>query len=144
MENIKKPRVIKDYDKVADDLLEQIKLVYPRGFRNHLVEFVGIDGKKRKGLPLEIEDKYYLIRMTQDEAIYVIANDDDYDDNGKLKSSVQARLADKYDDDDHLDEFNSNDDNDFGDEEEVVDISIDDLEDDIEDSGSDTSDDISL
>lgn len=138
---INKPRVIKDYEKLADELLEQIKLVYPRGFRNHLVEFTGIDGKKRKGLPFETEEKYYLIRMTQDEAVYVIATDDDYDENGNLKIKVQARLADKYDDEDHLDEFNSNDDNDYG---EQGDISIDDMKDDVEDEGSDSSDNIAL
>lgn len=147
MADIKKPRVIKDYDKVADDLLEQIKLVYPRGYRKHLIDFTGIDGKKRKGLPLETEEKYYLIRMTLDEAIYVIAHDDDYDDNGRLKPGVQARLADKHDDEDFLDQFNSNDDNDFGDEEfedEDVDISLDEMDDDIEDADSDNSDDIDL
>ena len=145
MSNSNKPRVIKDYEKLSDELLEQVKLVYPRGFRKHLIEFTGIDGKKRKGLPYETEEKYYLIRMTADEAIYVIAEDDDYDENGNLKIKVQARLADKYDDEDHLDDFNSNDDNDFGDEmDDEGDISIDDMEDDVEDEGSDRSDDIDL
>lgn len=147
MANINKSRVIKNYDKLTDDELEQIKLVYPRGFRKHLVEFTSMDGKKRKGLPIETEEKYYLIRMTQDEAVYVIANDDDYDDNGRLKPGVQSRLADKHDNEDFLDEYNSNDDNDYGDDEfddEEVDISIDDMDQDIEDIGSDNSDDIDL
>lgn len=135
MSNKTKPRVIKDYDKLSDELLEQIKLVYPRGFRKHLVEFTGIDGKRRKGLPYETEEKYYLIRMTSDEAVYVIAADDDYDDNGNLKIKVQSRLADKYDDEDHLDDYNSNDDNDYGDDARG-DISIDELEDDIADEDS--------
>ena len=143
MSNIKKTRVIKDYDKVAEDLLEQIKLVYPKGFRKHLIEFTGLDGKKRKGLPLETEEKYYLIRMTLDEAIYVIANDADYDDNGRLKVGVQTKLADKHDDEDFLDEFNSNDDNDYGDKlDDEGDISIDDLDVDIEDKDSANFDDI--
>ena len=147
MANINKPKVIKNYDKLSEVELEQIKLVYPRGYRKHLVEFTGIDGKKRKGLPIETEEKYYLIRMTQDEAIYVIANDDDYDDNGRLKPGVQARLADKHDDEDFLDDFNSNDDNDYGEDdfdEEEIDISIDDMDDDVEDVDSDNSDDIDL
>ena len=152
MANINKLRVIKNYEKLTDDELEQIKLIYPRGFRKHLVEFTGIDGKKRKGLPIETEEKYYLIRMTQDEAIYVIANDDDYDDNGRLKPGVQSRLADKHDDEDFLDEYNSNDDNDYGDDDfdekdfsdEEGDISIDDMDNDVEDEGSDRSDDIDL
>ncbi len=137
-----KLKVIKDYEKLTNDELEQIKLVYPRGYRKHLVDFTGIDGKKRKGLPIETADKYYLIRLTIEKAIYVIAEDDDYDNNGKLKPKVRAKLADKHDGEDFLDDYNSNDDNDFGDE--VGDISIDDLEDDIEDTDGDTSDDISL
>lgn len=136
-----KIKVIKDFEKLTTEELEQIKLVYPRGFRKHLVDFTGIDGQKRKGLPIETEDKYYLIRMTIEKAIYVIAEDDDYDKNGNLKSKVLAELSEKHDDD-FLDDYNSNSDNDFGDED--GDISIDDLEDDVEDSGSDTSDDISL
>ena len=139
MAAINKPRVIKDFEKLTAEELEQIKLVYPKGFRKHLVEFAGMDGKKRKGLPIETDEKYYLIRMTIEEAIYVIAEDDDYDDNGRLKPKVQAKLADKYDDEDFLDEFNSNDDNDYGDDE--GDISIDNLEDDIADESGDSSDD---
>lgn len=132
MDTGNKPKVIKDYDKLSNELLEQIKLVYPKGFRKHLVEFTGLDGKKRKGLPFETEDKYYLIRMTLEEAIYVIAEDDDYDAQGHLKPKIQARLADKHDDEDHLDEYNSNADNDYGDDNNQ-DISIDELEDDIAD-----------
>jgi len=128
----KKPRVIKDYDKLSVELLEQIKLVYPKGFRKHLEEFTGIDGKRRKDLPFETEDKYYLIRMTVEEAIYVIAEDDDYDSKGNLKPKVLATLSDKHDDEDHLDEYNSNEDNDFGDDGSNI-ISIDELEVDIAD-----------
>lgn len=131
MEINSKPRVIKDYDKLSEELLEQIKLVYPKGFRRHLVDFVGADGKKRKGLPFETEEKYYLVRMTVDEAIYVIAEDDDYDEHGKLKAKVQAKLEDKYDDD-YLDDYNSNEDNDYGEDEEEDDdikvVSLDDID----------------
>ncbi len=137
-----KPRVIKDYDKLSVELLEQIKLVYPKGFRKHLEEFTGIDGKRRKGLPFETEDKYYLIRMTVEEAIYVIAEDNDYDNKGHLKPQVQEALADKHDDVNHLEDYNSNEDNDYGDDidydedydEDILrDISIDELEEDIAD-----------
>ncbi len=142
MATINKPKVIKNFEKLTNEELEQIKLVYPKGFRKHLVEFTGIDGKKRKGLPIETEEKYYLIRMTIEEAIYVVAEDDDYDDNGRLKPNIQAKLANKHDDD-FLDEYNSNDDNEFGDD-ELGDINIDDMDGDIEDVDADNSDKISL
>jgi len=128
MSSNKKPRVIKDYEKLSTEILEQIKLVYPKGYRKHLIEFTGIDGKKRKGLPFETEEKYYLIRMTMEEAVFVIAEDDDYDDNGNLKPKIQAKLADKYDDEDHLDDFNSNADNDYGDD----DLGIDNFDDELD------------
>ena len=31
-----KLKIIKDYDKMSDELLEQLKLEYPNGFSNHL------------------------------------------------------------------------------------------------------------
>ncbi len=128
-----KPKVIKDYDKLNEETLEQIKLVYPKGFREHLITFTGKGGEKRKGLPFETEEKYYLIRMTVEEAIFVIAEDDDYDDNGNLKPKVQSKLAVKYDDEDFLDEYNDNEDNDLGNN---GDISIDDLNEDVVDESS--------
>lgn len=133
---VNKTKIIKNFEKLTSDELEQVKLVYPRGFRKHLVEFIGMDGKKRKALPIETADKYYLIRMTVEEAIYVIASDDDYDENGLLKSKIQAKLSDKHDDENFLDEYNSNGDNDYGDD-DVIDISIDDLEEDIADDSGD-------
>lgn len=116
---MQKPRVIKDYDKLSPELLEQVKLVYPRGYRRHLVEFRGVDGQKRKGLPLETEDKYYLIRMTEEKAIYIIENDDDYDQHGRLKTEVKEELEEKYEDEDFLAGFNSNNDNDLGIDEDI-------------------------
>lgn len=111
-----KPRVIKDYDKLSDVVVEQIKLVYPRGFVSHLVTFTNKDGEKRKGLPFETEDYYYLIRMTEAKADAIIEDDDDYDDDGRLKASSKKRLADKHEDEDFLNDLNSNDDNDLGDD----------------------------
>jgi len=58
--------------------------------------------------------------MTENEAIYVVKNDDDYDDNGQLKSGVKSDLSKKYDDEEFLDEFNSNDDNDLGEDSEEI------------------------
>jgi hypothetical protein len=109
-----KPKVIKDYDKLPDEVVEQIKLVYPRGFRQHLISFMNREGERKMGLPFETEDRYYLIRMTSTRAADIIADDEDYDDDGILKSKVKARYEDKYDDLDFLDDLNSNDDNDLG------------------------------
>jgi len=34
-----KLRVIREFEKVGTDIKEQIKLVYPEGFSQHLIEF---------------------------------------------------------------------------------------------------------
>ena len=117
-----KPRVIKDFDKLSDVVVEQIKLVFPRGFRHQLITFTNGDGEKRKGLPFETEDYYYLIRMTEDRADAIVEDDDDYDDDGNLKSSSKKRLEDKHEDEDFLNDLNSNDDNDLGYDDLDVDI----------------------
>jgi hypothetical protein len=91
-----KPRVIKDYDKLDPAIQEQIKLVYPAGFSDHLLYYFDKDGKNVSALPFETEDKYYLIRMTLSEAERIIEDDDDYDDDGFLKDHVREEYEDKY------------------------------------------------
>lgn len=109
-----KPRVIKDYDKLTLEVIEQIKLVYPQGFTNHLVSFTNRNGEIRKGLPFETEDFYYLIRMSVAKAEEIVENDEDYDENGKLTSEAKTKYEFKHDDEDFLNELNSNSDNDLG------------------------------
>jgi len=113
-----KPKVIKDYDKLTEDVVEQIKLVYPMGFTKHLVSFTNIDGEKRKGLPFETEEYYYLIRMSEAKAEAIIEDDDDYDDDGNLKKSVKTKYENKHDDEEFLNELNNNSDNDLGSDED--------------------------
>ena len=100
-----KPRVVKDYEKVDPEVLEQIKLQYPYGFDKALVTFKNQKGAFVSALPFETEDRYYLIRMTRLEAQQIIEDDEDYDDDGNLKDTVKEAYEDKYDDDTDLDEI---------------------------------------
>ena len=109
-----KPRVVKDYEKLSEEIVEQIKLVYPKGFRKFLVTFKNKEGLIKKGLPFETEDYYYLIRMTEEKARAIIEDDDDYDEDGHLKEEVKSEYEEKYEDEDYLNELNSNVDNDLG------------------------------
>lgn len=93
-----KPKAIKDYSKLTDDMQEQIKLFYPNGFAEHLIRFTDKDGKNVSALPFETEDKYYLIRMTNVQAHKIIKEDNDYDDDGNLKEDVKDDYEDKYTD----------------------------------------------
>ncbi|MDG1718045.1 MAG: hypothetical protein P8H42_10475 [Saprospiraceae bacterium] len=109
-----KPKVIKNYEKLTEEVKEQIKLVYPMGYTSHLVTFTNREGEKKKGLPFETEDYYYLIRMSEAKAEAIIEDDDDYDDDGNLKKSAKTKYEDKHEDEDFLNVLNSNSDNDLG------------------------------
>jgi hypothetical protein len=132
MAPVNKPRIIKDYNKLDKALQEQIKLVYADGFAEHLIHFFDKDGIKVSALPFETEDKYYMLRMTENEAIRIVDEDDDFDDDGLLKSDVKQDYEDKYADLEHVADQISEDD----------DLGNDDYDDDISDEdGSNDEDD---
>ena len=91
-----KPRVVKDYEKLEESVVEQIKLTYPRGFHKHLVKFQNAKGDKVSALPFETDDRYYLVRMTVQEARDIIEEDDDFNDEGHLKEDIKEDYAEKY------------------------------------------------
>lgn len=122
-----KPRVIKDYDKLDEAIKEQIKLEYPNGFSQHLISFTNKDGFLVSALPFETEEKYYLVRMTTQEAIDIISDDEDYDEEGVLKEESREAFEGKYSDDmdlpedveeeDSYDDEGEDDDDDFDEDE---------------------------
>ncbi|HRW20753.1 MAG TPA: hypothetical protein PLO05_01335 [Bacteroidales bacterium] len=97
-----KMRVIKDFEKLDPAIREQIKLVYPNGFSQHLIHFTDKEGRIVSALPFETDDKYYMVRMTSSEAKEIIRQDDDYDDDGTLKDDMREEYEDKYGDLDYL------------------------------------------
>ncbi|MEQ9303586.1 MAG: hypothetical protein RJQ14_06675 [Marinoscillum sp.] len=114
-----KPRVIKDFEKLDDQIQEQIKLAYPYGFYDSLIHYYNKEGKKVSALPFETDEKYYMVRMTIAEAKAIIADDEDFDDDGNLKDEIKDDYENKYSDisymsdyisDDTSDEVNSDDD----------------------------------
>lgn len=111
-----KPRVVKDYDKLEEVIQEQIKLQYPYGFDRDLITFKNAQGKFVSALPFETDEKYYLIRMTRSEALEIMDEDDDFDEDGNLKDEIKEELEVKYDDDSML----------ASDDEEEVDMKSDD------------------
>ena len=90
-----KPRVVKDYDKISEEVLAQIKLKYPFGFERKLILFKNKDNKLVSALPFETDDRYYLIRMTASQAQEIIDEDDDYDDDGNLNDNAKKRLEEE-------------------------------------------------
>lgn len=100
-----KPRVIKDFDKLDSAIQEQIKLAYPNGFYDFLITYTDREGKLVSALPFETDEKYYLVRMTYSEAIAIIEDDDDFDDDGNLKVDVKEEYGEKYKDLDYMAEY---------------------------------------
>ena len=100
MKATSKPRVVKDYEKMDESVLEQIKLYYPYGFEDSLITFKNIEGKYVSALPFETDAKYYMIRMTPAEARDIIEEDDDYDDQGELKDDVKEEYIEKHEEPD--------------------------------------------
>ena len=87
-----KPNIIKDYDKLTEEIISQIKLYFPRGYEKQLITFKNAKGKLVSALPFEAEDCYYLVKMTRSQAQEIIRNDDDFDTNGILKTSAKEDL----------------------------------------------------
>jgi hypothetical protein len=90
-----KPRVIRDYDKLELTIQEQLKLAYPNGFEDFLIEFTNAKGEVISALPFETDEKKYMIRMTGKMAKRIIALDEDYDADGVLKDDVFENMSEK-------------------------------------------------
>ena len=106
-----KLRVIKDYDKLSDELKEQIKLVYPEGYSQHLIRFTNSQGQKISALRFETFEKIFLIRMSVWLAEELIDKDPDYDEDGNLKSLRREKYEDEYSDIEYLPENENYDEN---------------------------------
>nr|WP_321408120.1 hypothetical protein [uncultured Carboxylicivirga sp.] len=130
-----KPRIIKDYKKLDDEIKEQIKLTYPYGFSDNLITFSYKDGQMISALPFETDDSYFLVKMSVVEAEQIIEDDDDYNDDGNLKNSAKEDYSEKYADVDYMkdvigdEDVDSDDDDDMEDEYDDEDDD-DDMEDD--------------
>ena len=107
-----KQRVIQDFDKVSTDIQEQIKLVYPEGFSQHLISFKNKDNETVYALPFETDEKIYMIRMSISRAIQIIEDDEDYDDDGILKNNIKEKYQDDHSEVEYLSE-NENYDEDY-------------------------------
>ena len=94
-----KKRIVKDYDALPEEILNQVKLNYPYGFADNLLKYTNKDGKYVSVLPFETDEIYYLIRMTLGQAEQIIEDDDDYDDDGNLREEFTDE-NDQDDDDD--------------------------------------------
>lgn len=99
-----KTRVVVDYAKLSDEIVEQIKLVYPSGFSRHLITFKNSKGEKVSALRFETFEKVYLVRMSTQQAKQIIEKDTDYDEEGNLKEHIREQYEEEHSDVDYLSE----------------------------------------
>lgn len=99
-----KLKVIQDFEKLSSDIQEQIKLVYPYGFSQHLIEFKNKNNETVYALPFETDEKIYMVRMSVKKAIQLIEDDTDYNDEGNLKMDIREKYEDDHSDIDYLGE----------------------------------------
>ena len=99
-----KPRIIKSFEKLEEEIQEQIKLAYPEGFSEHLIAFKNGKGERVSALLFETEEKIYMVKMSVSVAEQIIADDDDYDDEGLLKEEAKEVYEDKYSEEEALSE----------------------------------------
>ncbi|PKQ63956.1 hypothetical protein BZG02_08055 [Labilibaculum filiforme] len=100
MKSSNKPRVIQSYEKLSQEIQEQIKLYYSEGYMDNLIEFRNHNNELVSALPFETEDKIYMVRMSVRKAQELIEEDDDFDDDGNLLDSKKESYEDKYSDSD--------------------------------------------
>jgi len=91
-----KPRVITEFEKLEDEIKQQVKLNYPNGFEKHLIQFKNHKKHLISALPYETEEKHYLVKMTREKANSIILEDDDYNENGILRADKKEEYAKKY------------------------------------------------
>jgi len=91
-----KPRAIKEFDKLEEELKQLIKLAHPYGFEKSLISFKNHKKHLISALPFETEAKHFLIKMTREKANTIVLNDDDYNENGILKTAKKEEYEADY------------------------------------------------
>ncbi|MBR5644295.1 MAG: hypothetical protein IKW77_08920 [Salinivirgaceae bacterium] len=103
MGSTNKPRVIKDFDKISDEMRDQVKAAYPDGFNAYLISFTNKEGQLCCGLPFETEDRMYLLRINNEDTGNI--DDDDFFDDGNKDDDLDdsadfSNIPDDSNDDD--------------------------------------------
>ncbi len=97
MDSKDKPKVITAFEKLSNEIQEQIKLENPEGFSDNLIKFTNRDGELISALRFETEEKIYLVKMSKIVAQQIIEEDDDYDEDGILTDDAREEYEEKYD-----------------------------------------------
>jgi hypothetical protein len=98
-----KKRVIKDYEKLTQDLKNLLNETYPGGIAEFVKPFTDVQGKLFYAVPLETDDDYFLIRLPFK---MVNVKDEDEEDEGKSadeeKDVFEELPLDDLDEDEYI------------------------------------------
>ncbi|MEY3243191.1 MAG: hypothetical protein RIR11_4630 [Bacteroidota bacterium] len=90
-----KKRLVKNYEALTPEILEDLKVKYPNGYEQHLIKYTDKDGKFVSALPFDTEEVYYLIRMTIQEAKRI--DNAEYDDDDAIRSDMDIEVDAEFD-----------------------------------------------
>ena len=95
-----KKRIIKKFEQLTEELVEQLRLRYPDGFEDHVITFSNPRGEIEVAIPFETEDISYLIKMPK----HSYSNEEDDFDSpssfGGFDNFENLDIADEVSDDD--------------------------------------------
>jgi hypothetical protein len=92
MSNTEKKRIVKDHEKLPQEVLDQLMEKYPLGFTKHLISIKNAKGENISVLPFETEEVYYLIRMTAKEAVNIFTEYEDDDDEDDMDDEIEGEV----------------------------------------------------
>jgi len=91
-----KIKIITKYENLSPELQEKIKILYPPDYIDFLVRFTDKDGKIVSALPLETDDKFYMVKMPIIKEKKTKKKDHD-DEDGEFDEGNEDNI-DNYDD----------------------------------------------
>jgi len=95
-----KKRVIKDYEKLTQELKNLLNETYPGGITEFIKPFTDVQGKLFYAVPLETEDDYFLIRLPSK---MINVKQEDGEKNSREEEDVFEELTlDELDEDEYI------------------------------------------
>jgi hypothetical protein len=98
-----KKRVIKDYEKLTQELKSLLNETYPGGIAESIKSFTDVQGKLFYAVPLETEDDYFLIRLPS--KMINVKEEDEEDDEKKSREEedvFEELTLDELDEDEYI------------------------------------------
>lgn len=91
-------RVIVDYIKIPEDILQKLVEKYPNGYNNRdIVAFTNAKGERVEAVELRTDDTCYLVKVSQ--KLEDKMDDFEFDDDDDLEDNLSDDLEDDLSDD---------------------------------------------